>query len=556
MTNNYNIILVAGSRINGAVKYTNTAEELQHHSIIAELQNELGSFDYHDNLGFITAELTDEQFNTCMNDNRIFSITPVSEVSNRSNITNYDTVTNNQWNLRQLSNRLNKQSYILSGFDISLKQTTVGIGTDSIQISYSIMFNSLLNKVMHNEVFYNYEIDYTYTVCHIDNLTSLPLNVPMYIGYDYSLELVVLSVTTYSTLIPIYTVELSLYKDPITLFYVGPSGSIGFVNLTPIDNITYDTVLEGAGVDIIISDALVNTTLPEFDTRATVGFTDEAAGDHGTSVASVAAGNTCGIARKANIIGVAYTNKNNTALASLNWIIGHVNTKRLTGKPYPVVVNMSWGTAANVIDQALDSACASLLSDNITVVIAAGNDGLPFNSSPYDPRAILVGATDINIKTTYFSEYGPQISVFAPGADIRLLLYDGNYAREDGTSFAAPAVAGLCAIYLGLHPEADIVEIKNAIINAAIPVVTYNREATTNLFAQCPYYGLLDKTTFDTPVLNDNLIYSIIPYIIGFDDKPVYGSKHELTLNKISSAVLSAGKTESVDLAISIELQP
>ena len=66
------------------------------------------------------------------------------------------------------------------------------------------------------------------------------------------------------------------------------------------------------------------------------------------------------------------------------------------------------------------------------------------------PLAITVGATDITDSRAYYSNFGPNVDVFAPGSNVTSTWNDGGVKTISGTSMATPAVAGLVAYYLNI----------------------------------------------------------------------------------------------------------
>ena len=52
-----------------------------------------------------------------------------------------------------------------------------------------------------------------------------------------------------------------------------------------------------------------------------------------------------------------------------------------------------------------------------------------------------------------FTDYGLNVSVFAPGVRIRVALNDGSYGTDNGTSHASPLVAGLAGLLFAAHPD-------------------------------------------------------------------------------------------------------
>lgn len=76
-------------------------------------------------------------------------------------------------------------------------------------------------------------------------------------------------------------------------------------------------------------------------------------------------------------------------------------------------------------------------------------------------------------ETNYVFSPGGAIDVAAPGANILMTRPDGRYVRGSGTSYAAPHVAGLVALYIAANGRATnaagVYAIRQAIINASLP---------------------------------------------------------------------------------------
>lgn len=67
---------------------------------------------------------------------------------------------------------------------------------------------------------------------------------------------------------------------------------------------------------------------------------------------------------------------------------------------------------------------------------------------------------------------GDVIEFVAPGEEIRVAVPGGDYAVRAGTSYAAPAIAGLCALILGAYPDLRPFEVKAALRAAALAPAT------------------------------------------------------------------------------------
>jgi thermitase len=111
------------------------------------------------------------------------------------------------------------------------------------------------------------------------------------------------------------------------------------------------------------------------------------------------------------------------------------------------IINLSLG-GVNA-SSLLQSAVSYATSRGVMVIAAAGNSGVEGALYPAAyPEVIAVGAVDSTLQRSSFSNYGPQVDIYAPGRDILATGKDGNYVRVTGTSFAAPHVAGVAALEL------------------------------------------------------------------------------------------------------------
>ena len=120
-------------------------------------------------------------------------------------------------------------------------------------------------------------------------------------------------------------------------------------------------------------------------------------------------------------------------------------------------------------------------------VAAAGNSGKNNDASPHYPSShtqdavISVAATDSGDRLAGFSNYGAQsVDVAAPGVGILSTTPGGNYASFNGTSMAAPHVAGAVALYWAQHPNASAATVKERLLSTASPLSSLQGRVLTS----------------------------------------------------------------------------
>ncbi|MCO6465565.1 MAG: S8 family serine peptidase, partial [Bradyrhizobiaceae bacterium] len=115
----------------------------------------------------------------------------------------------------------------------------------------------------------------------------------------------------------------------------------------------------------------------------------------------------------------------------------------------------SWGgTTPDPGGQDLMNYC---LAKGALVVAASGNDGLFTDATPHFPSSfagvLSVGASTSSNSPSYFSNYGYDVTTYAPGENILTTFQNNTYQSTNGTSFSSPFVAGICGLIKAKHPE-------------------------------------------------------------------------------------------------------
>lgn len=182
------------------------------------------------------------------------------------------------------------------------------------------------------------------------------------------------------------------------------------------------------------------------------------------------------------------------------------------------VINLSIGEPEveprrDIVVKALDNAAAA----GVVPVVAAGNDfqatGLGSVGSPANtPAAITVAASTLGGDGTKpdviapFSSAGPtpvslltKPDLTAPGVDVVSSLPPSGFGPLDGTSMAAPHVAGSAALLLQRHPTWSVEQLKSALASTGAPV--HPRGASSEVPVLREGGGRVDLARADQPLL-------------------------------------------------------
>jgi serine protease len=119
-----------------------------------------------------------------------------------------------------------------------------------------------------------------------------------------------------------------------------------------------------------------------------------------------------------------------------------------------------------------------------------------------------VGATDREGQRAWYSNFGPAVALMAPGGDMRVVGHDGEpngilsavydgtstWERQEGTSMAAPHVAGVAALLRAVDPDITPAEVAAVLRSTAAPMSASdcNGRSPAGLLAADCGAGLLD----------------------------------------------------------------
>jgi hypothetical protein len=269
----------------------------------------------------------------------------------------------------------------------------------------------------------------------------------------------------------------------------GATPSLAHLNYTqhPQGNITYQSVQNGAGVDVFLIDTGIDSTHQEFASAnisnlwtnfsgdATIADYDDEVG-HGTAVGSLIAGGNIGAAPSAQIHNVKLFNSTNgnvtigEIVSSLDAVYNyHQNNDNTKIK----IVCTPWVISQNDF---VDAKIQQMNQNNMIVVASAGNTGDDVNmlSPAGNDFAITVGAFNSSNEVTTFTNgpytdtnsgfvnYGAQLDCFALGVDVSVADFANvsNYNTSTGTSLSAGIAAGAIAGYAQRDTDLSAPELK------------------------------------------------------------------------------------------------
>ena len=149
-----------------------------------------------------------------------------------------------------------------------------------------------------------------------------------------------------------------------------------------------------------------------------------------------------------------------------------------------MVINMSFGKAYSPHQKEVYEAFKYADSKGVLLIHAAGNDAKDIDVEPNYPTSmysfqtepldhfVTIGASTKNKgeeMVASFSNYGAKgVDVFAPGFEIYNTIPQSEYRNLQGTSMAAPMVAGAAAMLKSYFPELSMKEIKEVLYSTSV----------------------------------------------------------------------------------------
>ncbi len=248
----------------------------------------------------------------------------------------------------------------------------------------------------------------------------------------------------------------------------------------------WDITTGTSSVTVAIIDTGVDLDHPEFSGRIVQGWdfvnNDPYPDDdhwHGTHVAGIAAAQ----------------GNNSQGVAGVAWNVKIMPLKVLdssgNGTDADVAAAIVWAAdrGVKVLNMSLGGdVSSSVLADAVDyayrkgclMVAAAGNEGT--NRVLYPAaytQVIAVSAVNYYSGIAWYSNYGPEIEVAAPGGDGSYPISStvpGRYGSAAGTSMATPHVAGLAALLWSANPSLTAAQVRYCITSTAVDLGSPGRD--------------------------------------------------------------------------------
>ncbi|SHI95744.1 S8 family peptidase [Aquimarina spongiae] len=246
---------------------------------------------------------------------------------------------------------------------------------------------------------------------------------------------------------------------------------------------------------------------PEFDGRSVVGddvdnFDDR---DYGNNKVMGPNADKKGIKHGTHVAGIIAAERNNGK--GMNGVAKNVEIMAIRAVPdgdeydkdialairYAVdngakVINTSFGKYYSTHPEWVWDAIKYAASKDVLIVNAAGNEGIDLDEKPVYPNDqvanseeiadnfITIGALNYEYGSNLvanFSNYGKNnVDAFAPGVKIWATTPNNKYEYLQGTSMAAPAVAGVAALIRSYYPKLKAAQVKNILMDSGLNTTT------------------------------------------------------------------------------------
>jgi len=190
------------------------------------------------------------------------------------------------------------------------------------------------------------------------------------------------------------------------------------------------------------------------------------------------------------------------------------------------VINMSFGKSYSPNPEWVYEAIKYAASKDVLLVHASGNDHKNIDKSNNFPtdapdkvneiadNVITIGAMTRNFNENLvasFSNYGKlNVDLFAPGLEIYSTVPKNEYKSIQGTSMAAPEVAGVASLVRSYYPQLSASQVKHILMNSGIKVdLEVNLPGESNVkvpFSDLSVSGRV-LNAYNALIMADSMVY-------------------------------------------------
>jgi subtilisin len=176
-----------------------------------------------------------------------------------------------------------------------------------------------------------------------------------------------------------------------------------------------------------------------------------------------------GIAPGVNLIGLRQNNQTGLANA-LKWVIAN------KAKYNIVAVNMTdYGGGGNkTTGNSIKASLNTLTAMNVYVTSPSGNGGSKYAAGSFGAGDVVVGSVNKGGGVSGFTQRGPSLNFLAPGEKVTVPYYDTGSKKHiyvdvaDGTSWAAPQIAGAAALIRQVNPGFNNGQVTSILSDSAV----------------------------------------------------------------------------------------
>jgi subtilisin family serine protease len=294
-----------------------------------------------------------------------------------------------------------------------------------------------------------------------------------------------------------------------------PSFAVRRIGALSSPTAAIDGIDQRVDVDVAVIDSGVDASHPDLNVVGGINCAGGSSfvGSHGTFVAGLVGAidnsiGRVGVAPGARIWSVKVADRDGgirtgALMCAIDWVTAHASTievanMSIVGDFLPNEQTENCGKAAKKTQgDPIHAAICRSVAAGVTYAVAAGNDFADagaYKPASYDevitvsaigdsdgapgglgPTLPFNAGCDLGPNTmaddtfAFFSNFGQDIDLAAPGVCVGSLLAGGFYASSSGTSFSSPLVAGAAALYLVNHPHTSPADVRAALLAHAEP---------------------------------------------------------------------------------------